>query len=78
LQWKLSWAGVECGVTVDEFLASGGVIEKLGDTQRIKKIDLRTMSRASFGNLPPKENLAIPPAPRKQRKHKIRTTGSST
>lgn len=44
-------------MTSEEFLAAGGVIERLPDTQRIKHIDLRTFTRAQFGNLPPKKKV---------------------
>lgn len=58
-------------MTSEEFLAAGGVIEKLDDTKRIKHIDLHTFNRAQFGNLPPK-TVRVPPREGKKRPHRMR------
>lgn len=62
-------------MTVEEFIAAGGSVERLDDTQRIKHIDMHTFNAAQFGNLAPKSKIALPPAPRKARRHRMNVPG---
>jgi len=58
-------------MTVQEWIDAGNNVEKLGTTTEFKHLDLLTRNRATFGNRPPKNHTALPPAPRKPRRHKM-------
>lgn len=60
-------------MTVQEWIDAGNTVEKLGVTTEFKYIDPRTLNNSRFGNLPPKVHFA-PPAPRRSRRHKIRSS----